>query len=249
MVNLLQVKVLTLFPELFPGPLDLSITGRALKNNIWSLEAIDIRNFAPDKHRTVDGPVVGGGTGMILRPDVLADAIDYAKAGADDFTIIYMSPRGKKLTQRLSEDFAMNQKKMIIICGRFEGIDQRVIEHYNIKEVSIGDYVLTGGEIAAYVLLDSCVRLLPGVLSDDCVFTEESFGSSSNEMLDNTYHHLLEYPQYTKPISWKDRAVPDILLSGHHENIKKWKLQQAKEHTQTRRPDLWELYKKNNKLG
>ena len=249
MSNLLQVKVLTLFPELFPGPLDLSITGRALKNNIWSLETIDIRDFAKDKHRTVDGPVVGGGTGMILRPDILANAIDYAKAGDDGFTIIYMSPRGEKLTQRLSEGFAKKQNKMIIICGRFEGIDQRVIDCYNIKEISIGDYVLTGGEIAAYVFLDSCVRLLPGVLSDDSVFTEESFGSGLGETQENTYHHLLEYPQYTKPISWKDKAVPDILLSGHHENIKKWKLQQAKEHTQTRRPDLWELYKKNNKLG
>ena len=249
MSKLLQVKILTLFPELFPGPLDLSITGRALKNKIWSLETIDIRSFASDKHRTVDGPIVGGGTGMILRPDILADAIDYAKAGSDDFTVIYMSPRGEKLTQRLSERFSKKQNKLIIICGRFEGIDQRVIDHYSIKEISIGDYILTGGEIAAYVFLDSCVRLLPGVLSDSAVFAEESFGSELNKSQEKTYCNLLEYPQYTKPISWKNRAVPDILLSGHHENIKKWNLEQAEKYTETRRPDLWKLYKKNNKLS
>ncbi len=249
MSKLLQVKILTLFPELFPGPLDLSITGRALKNKIWSLETIDIRSFALDKHRTVDGSVVGGGIGMILRPDILEKAIDYAKADSEDFTIIYMSPRGEKLTQRLSEEFVREQNKLIIICGRFEGIDQRVIDHYNIKEISIGDYVLTGGEIAAYVFLDSCIRLLPGALSDNSLFTEESFGSELSKSQERTYLNLLEYPQYTKPISWKNKSVPDILLSGHHKNIKKWNLEQAEKYTETRRPDLWELYKKNNKLS
>lgn len=250
MSNSLKVKILTLFPELFPGPLDLSITGRALRNNIWSLEVIDIRKFAKDKHHTVDGTIIGGGVGMVLRPDILADAIEFAKTKADNFEIIYMSPRGERLTQRLSEEFAKKNKNMIVICGRFEGIDQRIIEYYDIKEISIGDYVLTGGEIAAYAFLDSCIRLLPGTLSDDSVFAEESFGGKlANEESKNRYHHLLEYPQYTKPISWKGKDVPDILLSGHHENIKKWKLQQAEECTKRRRPDLWELYKKNNKLG
>jgi tRNA (guanine37-N1)-methyltransferase len=242
MSNLLRVKILTLFPDLFPGPLGHSITGRALKQGIWTLEAINIRDFARDRYHTVDGPAIGGGIGMILKPDVLADAIEYAKADEDDYNIFYMSPRGQKLNQKLAEEVS-GKKKMIIICGRFEGIDQRIIDHYQITEISIGDYVLTGGEIAAHVLLDSCVRLLPGVLSDSSVFTEESFGN------DPVYNHLLEYPQYTKPLSWQGRNVPDILLTGHHENIKKWKLQQAEAYTRKYRPDLWALYQKTNKLG
>lgn len=232
MPNKLAVKILTLFPELFPGPLGCSIIGRALDQKIWSLEAINIRDFATDKHKTVDAPPIGGGGGMILRADIMAAALEYAMGGADDYHIIYMSPRGKKLNQRVCEKIVTEKHKLIVICGRFEGLDQRFIDHYNVSEISIGDYVLTGGEIAAYALLDSCIRLLPGVLSDANVFAEESFGHNP------AYHNLLEYPQYTKPLNWQGHPVPEILLSGNHEKIAAWKLEQAKAYTRKQRPDL-----------
>ncbi len=238
----MQVKILTLLPDMFPGPLAYSVIGRALQKGIWSLEVINIRDFALDRYHTVDGPSVGGGPGMILRPDVLADSIKYAKNGCDDYSIMYMSPRGNVLNQTKSREISY-KKKIIIICGRFEGIDQRIIDHFHIEEVSIGDYVLTGGEIAAYALLDGCVRLLPGVLTNDSVFVEESFGH------DSVYTSLLEYPQYTKPLIWNDVHVPEILVSGHHKNITEWKLQQAEVYTKKHRPDLWQIYKKSNKLG
>lgn len=232
----LNVKILTLFPDLFPGPLGFSIIGRALADKVWSLETIDIRDFAEDKHKTVDGPPIGGGSGMIMRPDVVERAINYAMADNKSYKIVYMSPRGMRFNQRVCEKLA-EYDNLIVICGRFEGLDQRIIDHYNIREISIGDFVMTGGEIAAYAMLDSIIRILPGVLSGE-VFAEESFGHNAE------YNNLLEYPQYTKPLNWQGRDVPEILLSGNHKNIKEWKLQQAEEYTKRNRPDLWKLYGK-----
>lgn len=232
----LTVKILTLFPELFPGPLDCSIIGRALANKIWQLEVINIRDFARDKHKTVDDPPIGGGGGMVMRPDVLGNAIEHALADGYDYKIIYMSPRGRRLTQVISKELS-TISNLIIICGRFEAIDQRLIEYYDMDEISLGDFVMTGGEIAAYALLDSVVRILPGVLEQE-VFAEESFGD------DPVYQNLLEYPQYTKPLQWNNLVVPEVLLSGNHQKIAQWKLEKAEKYTKDNRPDLWEKYNK-----
>jgi len=230
---MLNVKVLTIFPEMFPGFLGYSLTGKALEEKKWQIEAINIRDYALDKHKSVDDTPCGGGAGMIMRPDVLGRAIeDNHQSGR----IIYMSPRGVPLTQKLAHELA-SEENLTIICGRFEGIDERVIEAYDIEEVSIGDYILTGGEQASQILLDAVVRLLPGVLGNNESLEDESFEN-----------YLLEYPQYTRPIDWNGKKVPDVLLSGHHKNIQDWRKQQAIVTTERKRPDLFKIYldSKNN---
>ena len=227
---MISIKVLTLFPELFPGPLGISVTGKALKSKLWNLEAINIRNFALDTHKSVDSPPAGGGTGMVMKPDVMSRAIDHA-VGSQHRNIFYLSPRGKVLTQAKLHELA-KLEGFVLICGRFEGVDQRVIDHYNIEEISIGNYVLTGGEMAAYVLIDGCIRLLPGVLGNDGSNLEESFAVNSE------YQNLVEYPQYTKPNVWHGYKIPDVLTSGDHQKVKKWRLEQAQILTKKLRPDL-----------
>jgi tRNA (guanine37-N1)-methyltransferase len=224
-----RATVLTLFPEMFPGPLGVSLAGRALAGGLWELEARDIRASATDRHRSVDDTPAGGGPGMVLRADVLAAAIDAVGIGPDRPKLL-MSPRGRPLTQARVTELAKGPGPLIV-CGRFEGVDQRVIDGRGLEEVSIGDYVLSGGEIAALALIDACVRLLPGVVGDAAALDEESFARG-----------LLEYPQYTRPQNWRGRAVPEVLLSGHHEQIRRWRQAQAEAATQARRPDLWERY-------
>lgn len=221
----LKAKILTIFPEMFPGFLGYSLTGRALKEGIWQLQTVNIRDYAFDKHGSVDDTPCGGGAGMIMRPDVLGEAIEHNHNGGK---IIYMSPKGKPLTQKKVHELS-KEESLTVICGRFEGIDERVIEEYNIEEISIGDYILTGGEQAAMIMLDAVVRLLPGVLGNSASTENESFEGN-----------LLEYPQYTRPVEWKGRKVPDILMSGHHENVAKWQKEQALQITKERRPDLLE---------
>ena len=220
-----KAKILTIFPEIFPGFLGTSLTGKALKEGLWSIEAVNIRDYAFDKHGSVDDTPCGGGAGMIMRPDVLGEAIEHNHTGEK---IIYMSPKGKPLTQAKVRELS-KLDELTIICGRFEGIDERVLEEYDIEEISIGDYILTGGEQAAMIMLDAIVRLLPGVLGNAASTENESFETQ-----------LLEYPQYTRPIEWKGRKVPEILLSGHHENVAKWQKEQALQITKQRRPDLLE---------
>jgi tRNA (guanine37-N1)-methyltransferase len=219
-----KATVLTLFPEMFPGPLGVSLAGRALEQGIWSLEARDIRASATDRHRTVDDHPAGGGAGMVLKPDVLAAAID---ATPHEGPRLLMSPRGEPLTQRLVRDLSEGPG-CLIVCGRFEGVDERVIEKRQLREVSIGDYVLSGGEPAAIVLLDAVVRLLPGVMGKQASGEEESFEGG-----------LLEHPHYTKPNLWEGVEIPGILLSGDHKAIARWKQEQREALTKARRPDLW----------
>ncbi|KJC61370.1 tRNA (guanine-N1)-methyltransferase [Bradyrhizobium sp. LTSPM299] len=221
-----RATVLTLFPDMFPGPLGVSLAGKALAGGLWALEARDIRASAIDRHRSVDDTPAGGGPGMVLRADVLAAAIDEA-AIASDRPRLLMSPRGRPLTQSQVVDLAAGPGPLIV-CGRFEGIDQRVIEARGLEEVSIGDYVLSGGEIAAMALIDACVRLLPGVMGKQASGTEESFSEG-----------LLEYPQYTRPQEFEGRQIPEILISGDHAKVAAWRLAQSEALTQTRRPDLW----------
>ncbi len=222
-----HATVLTLFPEMFPGPLGISLAGRALEQGIWSLEARDIRASSTDRHRTVDDHPAGGGAGMVLKPDVLAAAID---AAAHEGPRLLMSPRGEPLTQPLVRELA-GGPGCLIVCGRFEGVDERVIEKRNLREVSIGDYVLSGGEPAALVLLDAIVRLLPGVMGKQASGEEESFEGG-----------LLEHPHYTKPNNWEGVEIPGILLSGDHKAIAKWKQAQREALTRARRPDLWQVH-------
>ncbi len=224
-----HASILTLFPDMFPGSLGLSLAGKALREGKWSYSAIDIRSFATDKHRTVDDHLAGGGAGMVLKPDVLANAIDSTPHQGPR---LLMSPRGTPLTQDKVRDLAQGEGCMII-CGRFEGIDQRVIDQRQLEEVSIGDYVLSGGEPAALVLLDAVIRLLPGVMGHDQSHAEESFEDG-----------LLEHPHYTKPNSWEEAQIPDILHSGDHKAIARWKLEKRQELTKLRRPDLWDKYVK-----
>lgn len=223
-----QATVLTLFPEMFPGPLGISLSGRALDDGLWRLSTLNIRDFAYDKHRSVDDTPAGGGAGMVMRADVATAAIDAAVAGRPGVPRIYLSPRGAPLTQPRVRGLASGPGVMLF-CGRFEGLDQRAIEARRLEEISIGDYVLSGGEIAAVVLIDACVRLLPGVIGAEASLSEESFENS-----------LLEYPQYTKPRFWEGREIPDVLLSGNHARIAKWRLEQAEALTRERRPDLFE---------
>jgi tRNA (guanine37-N1)-methyltransferase len=221
-----RATVLTLFPEMFPGPLGVSLAGKALSSGLWSLEARDIRASATDKHRSVDDTPAGGGPGMVLRADVLAEAIAAADA-PPALPRLLMSPRGRPLTQSRVRELA-GGPGALIVCGRFEGVDQRVIEARGLEEVSIGDYVLSGGEIAALALIDACVRLLPGVMGKAESGTEESFSDS-----------LLEYPQYTRPQLFEGRAIPEILISGDHAKVAAWRRAEAERLTQARRPDLW----------
>jgi tRNA (guanine37-N1)-methyltransferase len=223
-----RATVLTLFPEMFPGTLGLSLAGKALGEGTWALETIDIRDFATDKHRSVDDTPAGGGAGMVMRADIAAAAIDAGRARTAAGTpTIYLSPRGTPLTQARARALAEGPG-VLLLCGRFEGIDQRALEARDVEEISIGDYVLSGGELAAQVLIDACVRLLPGVAGNEVSLDEESFTSG-----------LLEYPHYTRPRDWEGRAIPEILLSGDHEKIAKWRREQAEALTKARRPDLW----------
>jgi tRNA (guanine37-N1)-methyltransferase len=228
------VKVLTILPEMFPGALDASLIGKALAERIWSLEVLDIRKFARNKHRTVDDTPAGGGPGMVMKPDVVAAAIDYAQADASEdrtrWPVIYLSPRGRPLTQARVRELAAGEG-VTLLCGRFEGVDQRVLEAREVEEVSIGDFVLTGGEIPAMALIDAVVRLRPGVLGNAESTQEESFSRG-----------LLEHPHYTRPQVWEGRAIPEILLSGHHAKIAEWRLSRAEGLTKERRPDLWRAH-------
>ena len=219
--------VLTLFPDAFPGVLGASIIGTAKKNHVWGLETVDIRDFSANKHRTVDGPPAGGGPGMVIKPDVAAKAID-SVASNDGRPLIYLSPRGARLSQKRVRELAAGPG-LIVFCGRFEGLDQRVIEAREIEEISLGDFVLAGGEVAAQAMIEACVRLIPGVLGKHESTVEESFEDG-----------LLEYPLYTKPSSWDGRDIPDVLLSGNHKAIAEWKQAQSEKITKARRPDLWE---------
>ncbi|WNO52746.1 tRNA (guanosine(37)-N1)-methyltransferase TrmD [Stakelama saccharophila] len=219
--------ILTLYPEMFPGPLGLSLAGRALEQGRWSLDAVQIRDFATDRHRTVDDTPAGGGAGMVMRADVLARAVDSAPAGLPR---IAMTPRGSPLTQTRVRDLAAGPG-VAILCGRFEGFDERIFEARDIEPVSIGDYVLSGGETAALVLLDACIRLLPGVMGAASSGDDESFEAG-----------LLEYPQYTRPVEWEGRTIPEVLRSGDHARIAAWRHARAAADTRLRRPDLWERY-------
>ena len=228
-----RATVLTIFPEMFPGPLGASLAGKALAEGKWALAVIDIRDFATDKHRSVDDTPSGGGAGMVMRADIAAAAIDAARAGAEPSTpALYLSARGRPLTQGRVRELAQGPGA-ILLCGRFEGIDQRVLDARDIEEVSIGDYVLSGGELAAQVLIDACVRLLPGVAGNEGSLAEESFASD-----------LLEYPHYTRPRDWEGRAIPEVLLSGDHKKIAEWRREQAERLTKERRPDLWQRHAK-----
>ena len=228
---MLQAQVFTLYPEVFPGPLDKGLYGKAMAKRLWSLNVINIRDAATDKHKTVDDTPYGGGTGMLLKPDVLAKSIDQNINEGE--RIFYLSPKGKKFDQSLAVELS-KAKSFSLICGHFEGVDERVLTTRNIEEISIGDYVLSGGETAAIVVLDSIIRLLPGVLGNEKSASEETFENG-----------LLEYPQYTKPQIWEQKSVPDVLLSGDHAKIKDWRLSQSEAITRDRRPDMWQKYKKN----
>jgi tRNA (guanine37-N1)-methyltransferase len=228
---MLRAQVFTLYPEIFPGPLAKGIYGKAQNNKLWDLSVINIRDAATDKHKTADDTPYGGGTGMLLKADVLANSLDQnVKKGE---RIFYLSPKGKIFNQKLAQDLS-KEKSISLICGHFEGVDERVLTTRNIEEISIGDYVLSGGETAALVVLDSVLRLLPGVLGNDKSSVDETFENG-----------LLEYPQYTKPQIWEEKSVPEVLLSGDHSKIKDWRLSQSEAITRDRRPDLWEKYKKN----
>ena len=224
-------RVFTLYPELFPGPLGSGLYKKALEKKLWSLEIVNIRDSAQDKHKTVDDTPFGGGSGMVIRADVIANSLDKNISNKNE-PIIYLSPKGKKFDQTYAKKI-MN-KNVNIICGHFEGIDQRLLETRNIEEVSIGDFVLSGGEIGAFVVIDTIVRLIPGILGNSDSLTEETFERD-----------LLEYPQYTKPQKWEEKEVPNVLLGGDHAKIKDWRLAQSEDITRRRRPDLWEKYKKN----
>ena len=228
---MLEVKIFTLYPDLFPGPLDMGIYKKAQENKIWNLQVINIRDYATGKHSSVDDTPFGGGSGMLLRPDVVASALDANTKNNE--TIIYLSPKGKKFEQKNAKEIS-NQKRLNLICGHFEGIDQRLLETRNIQEYSIGDFILSGGETASFAFVDCIVRLLPGVLGNDNSIKDESFEND-----------LLEYPQYTKPQNWEGKTPPEVLLSGDHAKIKGWRLSQSEAITRDRRPDLWQKYKKN----
>ena len=224
-------RVFTLYPELFPGPLSSGLYKKALDKKIWSLEIVNIRDYANDKHKTVDDTPFGGGSGMIMRADVLANSLDKNISNKTE-SIIYLSPKGKKFDQNYAKK--ISNKNINIICGHFEGTDERILETRNIEEISIGDFVLSGGEIGAFVVIDTVVRLLSGVIGNPNSLSEESFE-----------RNLLEYPQYTKPQKWEEKEVPEVLLTGDHKKIKDWRLAQSEDITRRRRPDLWGKYKKN----
>jgi len=226
-----QAQVFTLYPEIFPGPLAKGLYGKALSNKLWNLSVINIRDAATDKHKTVDDTPYGGGTGMLLKADILANSLDRKVKKGE--RVFYLSPKGKKFDQKLAQDLS-KEKSISLICGHFEGVDERVLTTRNIEEISVGDYVLSGGETAALVVLDSILRLLPGVLGNEKSSIDETFENG-----------LLEYPQYTKPQIWEEKSVPEVLLSGDHAKIKDWRLSQSEAITRVRRPDLWQKYKKD----
>ena len=235
-----SASVLTLFPEMFPGPLGHSLAGRALERGIWSLDCYQIRDFAIGKHKDVDGPACGGGVGLVMRADVMGAAIDHVLAQHDERPVLlYPSPRGKTVSQPFLRELA-EQRSALFVCGRYEGLDQRVIDHYQLIEVSIGDYILSGGEQAAIVILDAVVRLLPGVMGKQVSHQQESFETG-----------LLEHDHYTQPRDWRGQDVPPVLLSGHHQQIEIWRQQNAEMKTKQRRPDLWNSFcaKNRSKLG
>ena len=226
-----KARIFTLYPEIFPGPLNKGLYGKALSNKIWNLDIINVRDSAKDKHKTVDDTPFGGGSGMLIKPDVLARSIDQHINKSEK--IFYLSPKGKLFNQEtaksLSKEYCIN-----LICGHFEGVDQRFLETRNIEEISVGDYILSGGETAALIIIDSILRLVPGILGNEKSVYEESFEN-----------RLLEYPQYTKPQLWEEKNIPDVLLSGDHSKIKDWRLSQSEAITRHRRPDLWQKYKKD----
>jgi len=226
-----KAQIFTLYPEIFPGPLNKGLYGKALSKKIWDLKVVNIRDSAEDKHKTVDDTPFGGGSGMLLKPDVLAKSIDQNINIGE--RIFYLSPKGKKFDQKIAKDLA-KEKYINLICGHFEGIDERILSTRNVEEISIGDFILSGGETAAFVIIDSILRLLPGVIGNEMSKKDESFENG-----------LLEYPQYTKPLIWEKKSVPEVLLSGDHAKIKDWRLSQSEAITRDRRPDLWQKYKKN----
>tara|TARA_Y100000816_G_scaffold284395_1_gene262515 strand:- start:487 stop:1173 length:687 start_codon:yes stop_codon:yes gene_type:complete len=226
-----EARIFTLYPDLYPGPLGEGLYGKALNEKKWNLEIVNIRDSAKDKHKTVDDAPYGGGSGMLIRPDVIANSLDQ-KIKPDE-KVIYLSPKGKLFNQDVAKELS-KKKKLNLICGHFEGIDQRVIDTRNIEELSIGDFILSGGETAAFVVLDVILRLLPGVIGNKNSVVEETFENG-----------LLEYPQYTKPQVWEEKTVPEVLLSGDHSKIKDWRLSKSEAITRDRRPDLWQKYKKN----
>ncbi|MCT4554845.1 MAG: tRNA (guanosine(37)-N1)-methyltransferase TrmD [Pelagimonas sp.] len=229
LVRAWQAQVITLFPDAFPGVLGQSLTGKALKDGKWQLTPIPLRHFGEGKHRNVDDTPAGGGAGMVIRADVMGKAIEEARARSNA-PIVYLSPRGKRFDQQMARDWAQ-LPGITMICGRFEGVDQRVLDHYGIAEVSLGDFVMTGGEIAAQAMLDATVRLLPGVLGNAESAVEESHSSG-----------LLEHPQYTRPAEWQGHKIPDVLMSGHHGEIAKWRRAQSEALTKDRRPDMWAAF-------
>ena len=226
-----QAQIFTLYPDIFPGPLGKGLYRKALLNKTWDLKVVNIRDAAEVKHKKVDDTPFGGGSGMLLKADVLAKSIDQNKKEGE--RIFYLSPKWKKLDQKLSQELA-NEKSISLICGHFEGVDERILSTRNIEEISIGDFILSGGETASFVMLDSILRLLPGILGNEQSKTDESFENG-----------LLEYPQYTKPQIWEEKSVPEVLLSGDHKKIKDWRLSQSEAITRDLRPDLWKKYKKN----
>ena len=225
-------QVFTLYPDYFPGTLNKGLYGKAMQKKIWDLKTVDIREYALDKHKTVDDTPFGGGSGMLLKPDVVAKSLDENTKNGEK--IFYLSPRGKVFNQNIAKEIS-KENKINLICGHFEGIDQRVLDNREIEEISIGDFVLSGGETASYVFLDTILRLIPGVIGNEDSKSEESFENG-----------LLEYPQYTKPQIWEEKSVPNVLLSGDHAKIKDWRLTQSKAITRVRRPDLWQKYNKKN---
>ena len=224
-------RIFTLYPEYFPGYLSKGLFGKAMSEKIWNLETVNIRDYTIDKHKTVDDTPYGGGNGMLIKTDVLAKSLDENIKGKEK--IIYLSPKGKLFDHKYAKELS-GEKSLNLICGHFEGIDERIIQSRNIEEISIGDYILSGGETAAFVILDAILRFLPGILGNENSTEEESFENG-----------LLEYPQYTKPQIWEDKSVPDVLLSGDHAKIKDWRLSQSEAITRDRRPDMWQKYKKD----
>ena len=230
---MLEVKIFTLYPDLFPGPLDTGIFKKAQKSKIWNLKVINIRDYSKDKHGAVDDTPFGGGSGMLMKPDIVANSLD--KNISKGEKIFYLSPKGKKFNQSFANSLS-KQNGINLICGHFEGVDDRLLSTRNIEEISIGDYVLSGGETAAFVILDAVLRLIPGVLGNKDSIKDETFENS-----------LLEYPQFTKPKIWEGKSVPDVLFSGDHAKIKSWRLSQSEDITRRQRPDLWEKYLKDKK--